>query len=257
LFKRTIIAIVFLLVLFLGALQFPSLFIDFQLEYQGYELYASEPLELTDDIRGVLDSVTSILEKSEFYREDQVLELYFIKGSFYEKMAEFLGAKNIASSRFDKHIYFGRPDFEKKKLVKEESKLGWVNLIQIISHEGVHSQMYGGHSTLGVMQTPSWINEGYSEYISYAPVRTKKEYSLSSLHDKYEGSDSFWIETEHGSMTPRMYLRDRIIMEYLIDYKHMDIKDIIDDADLNPADLLEEIDLALRMTQQRALTEDE
>ena len=116
-----------------------------------------------------------------------------------------------------------------------------MNLIQIISHEGVHSQMYEGHSTLGFMQTPAWINEGYCEYISYAPERSKKEYSLSTLYDKFKVTDSFWIETEYGCMTPRVYLRDRIIMEYLLDYKQMRIMDIIGDEGLDPDNLLVEI----------------
>lgn len=114
-------------------------------------------------------------------------------------------------------------------------------MVQIITHEGVHSQMYGDYSTLGFMQTPSWINEGYCEYISYQPIRNHPDYKLSNLVNKYENNDEAWMKTEYECMTPKQYVRDRILIEFLIDDKQMNIKQIIDDESLVPDKIYEEI----------------
>jgi len=101
--------------------------------------------------------------------------------------------------------------------------------------------MYGDYSILGFMKTPNWVNEGYSEYVSYNSIRNDENYELSNLLQRYENTSDFWIETEFKSRTPRMYLRDRIIMEYLIDKKGLDILSIINDNNLEPDEILEEI----------------
>ena len=97
------------------------------------------------------------------------------------------------------------------------------------------------HSTLGFMQTPSWINEGYCEYISYQYIRKNDHYDLSDLYLKYQNTKDSWVQTEYKSMTPKIYLRDRIIMEYLLDIKKRNILEIINDESLRPEDILAEI----------------
>ena len=137
--------------------------------------------------------------------------------------------------------YTGKPIFDQNVLKKGSNSIEWLNLIQIISHEGAHSQMYKDHSIVGFMKTPSWINEGYAEYISYKPIRENQNYFLSELFIKYESANDFWVKTEFGSMTPKLYLRDRILIEYLIDIRKMDILSIIKDQSLKPEMILEEM----------------
>jgi len=204
----------------LGLLQFPEIFIDEQLRYKSFELYSKDSIISNSELENVLDSVMVNLKRSHFYQEDQIFELYFIKGTFYEKLVRLFGADNLASAQYDKHIYFGSPNFVQNKLIKGLDKHEWANLVQLISHESVHSQMYTDYSVLGFMKTASWINEGYCEYISYYPEKSKPACKLFDLYSIYKKSNSSWVETEFGSMTPRLYLRDRIIIEYLIDYKN-------------------------------------
>ena len=105
--------------------------------------------------------------------------------------------------------------------------------------------MYTDYAFLGFMKTPSWINEGYSEYISYYPLKNNPEYKLLDLYTLYKKSASPWIQTEYGSMTPKLYLRDRIVMEYLMDYKKLDILEIVENENLTPQAILEEMEIAL------------
>lgn len=240
--KRAALIILLLVIATMGVLQFPEAFVPKQLDYKNFELYSKDSIVLNDDLIKVLDSVIVNIKKSEFYQGDQVFELYFIKGTFYERVAQLFGANHLASSKFNKHLYFGDPNFAHSKLVKGLESHGWVNLVQIISHEAVHSQMYQDYSQFGFMKTQPWINEGYCEYISYDPQRNKATYNLADLYHKYKHSDDDWVATEYASLTPRLYLRDRIIMEYLMDHKGLSILDIIGDSQLNPETILTEID---------------
>ncbi len=167
--------------------------------------------------------------------------MYFIKGSLYETLIGLFGKKNIASAKFNKHIYIGKPDFEKNILGVKNNDLEWVNLVQIITHEGVHSQMYRDYSRFGIMKTPSWINEGYAEYISYRMARKQPDYELSMLLEKHEKTEAYWVRTEYKSMTPKQYIRDRILLEYLIDNKQMSIEEIIDGESIEPEEIMKEI----------------
>lgn len=241
--KKIVLLIVLFFFCLLGVLQFPELFIDQQLKYKSFELYSDQPITSSNDLEKVLDSVIINLKRSHFYQEDQIFELYFIKGTKYEKLVRLFGADYLASSQYNKHLYFGDPDFTKNKLVKGGNKYEWANLVQLISHEAVHSQMYTDYSLLGFMKTNSWINEGYCEYISYYPLKNKSSYHLDKLYSIYLESNDNWVETEFGSMTPKTYLRDRIIMEYLIDQKNIGITDIIENDKLKPEEVLQEIDL--------------
>ena len=241
LIKKFLISFIVLIILLLSVVQFPSLFVEKKFDYNQFALYSNDGLELTESVKNALDSVQSNLEQSKFHRENLKLDLYFVEGTLYEKLIGIFGMKNIASSKFNKHIYIGKPNFNGNILKKGKSEIEWLNLIQIISHEGVHSQMYRDYSNFGMMKTPSWINEGYSEYISYKPIRKNSNYLLSELLDKYKKTNEYWVKTEYGSMTPKLYLRDRIIMEYLIDIRKMDILSIIEDQTLKPEMILEEV----------------
>lgn len=239
--RRILISIIVSIVLLIGAVQFPKLFIKKAFTYKAFTLYSNDQLDLNESVKNILDSVQSNLKHSEFHRENLKLELYFVQGSLYEKLIALFGMNNIASSKFNKHIYTGKPIFDQNVLKKGSNSIEWLNLIQIISHEGAHSQMYKDHSIVGFMKTPSWINEGYAEYISYKPIRENQNYFLSELFIKYESANDFWVKTEFGSMTPKLYLRDRILIEYLIDIRKMDILSIIEDQSLKPEMILEEM----------------
>ncbi len=229
----------------LGLLQFPNLFINKSFDYKSFELYSNGHVELDDDVKKVLDSVIVNLKQSQFYQPKQKFELYFVKGTLYDRLTKLFGVNNIASSKYNKHIYFGNPDFVQSKLIKGESKFEWVNLVQIISHEAVHSQMYTDYSRLGFMKIPAWINEGYCEYISHFHKKNSPNYNLNLLRSKLQETEDDWVKSEFGSMTPTIYLRDRLIMEYLLDVENKNILKIIENENLDPEKILSQMKIKL------------
>lgn len=192
-------------------------------------------------MKNILDASITNLKQSELYDKNQIFELYFIRGSFYEKALRMFGRKNMAFSKFNKHIYSAYPLFKEGILKRNDNDYEWLDLVQIITHEGIHSQMYPDYSTFGFMNTPSWINEGYCEYISYIPIRAKTDYQLADLALQLETNKDVWLKTPYGAMTPKFYAYSRLLMEYLIDIKGMNIKEIIQDESLDPELIYKEI----------------
>lgn len=241
LIKKLLLFVLMTFVILVISVQYPSLFIDKDFTYKSFEIYSNTEIELDESVKNILDSVIINLDKSEFSDESDEYKLYFIRGTLYEKLLRILGRKNMAFSKFEKHIYSANPNFKQGKLVRNNNKHEWLNLIQIISHEAVHSQMYKNYYRWFKMKTPFWINEGYAEYISYKTVRELDSYEFVSLLSKLENSKDAWLKTEYNTMTPREYVKSRLLIEYLVDVKKMKIKEIIENKQLNSNKIYEEI----------------
>jgi hypothetical protein len=225
-----------------GLLQFPEVFFEKKLDYKAFRIYANDAINQTEDVNIVLDAVLENLQQSDFYLEGQTFKLFFIRGSFYERLIRLIGKKNMAFAFWDNQIYSAFPDFEKQLLHRNDNEFEILNLVQIISHESVHNQIYKKHSRWGKPAIPGWINEGYCEYISYLPIRKKVDYQLSNLISKLEkGKNEDWIKTEYGTWTPRYYIHDRALIEFLIDEKGFEITSIIIDKDLDPQKVYKEM----------------
>ena len=221
-----------LLISFLGllfAVQFPQWFVKQQFTYKCFDVFASASLSCDQHCQAVLDSAQLLLQQSAFYQPEQVFELYFVQGTAYEQLLGLFGISNIASSKYDKHIYLGQPDFKHGILRQGDHPYQWLNLVQIISHEGVHSQMYTDYTNWwGGMQTPSWLNEGYCEYIAYQPYNQAPGYQVRQTYERFLRETEDWVKTEHGAFTPRVYLRDRMLMEYLLLEQELSIEQVIE-----------------------------
>jgi len=217
LIKKLLVLSGLIIVTIIALVQYPSLFIRLTGEYKSFKIYSNQSIEIDQSVKTVLDSVILNLNESQFKDDSSILELYFVRGTLYEKLIRLTGMKNMAFSKFEKHIYSAHPKFIKGRLERNSNAYEWLNLVQIISHEGVHSQMYKDYYKYLKMTTPGWINEGYAEYISYRPIRERQNYELSDLLYKLESSSNEWLDTEYHSKTPRDYVQSRLLVEYLIE----------------------------------------
>lgn len=241
--KFFLFALISLGILFFISIQFPQLYLKKSFSYSQFDVYSNAELLKTKALVETLDSVINNIERSDFYNEEQRFKLFFVGGSFYSKVILFFGMNNIASSKFDTHIYNGQPSFETGWLVNGSTEFDRVNLVQIISHEAVHSQMYPEFSTLGFMDTEAWINEGYCEYISYFPKRKSDQKPICALLNTLEQKEEQWLLTPYKNYSPRFYLKSRMLVEYLIDKDQMSIRNIIEKSPLNTDSIYNEIKL--------------
>lgn len=80
-----------------------------------------------------------------------------------------------------------------------------------------------------------WKLEGYPEYISKKKEPSEKEYNLTSDIDRYvrlekKATDN-WISLEKdGCEAPNYYYKGKLMIEYLIDIKHLSYDQILKDT---------------------------
>lgn len=242
---RLVIFCISVIILIFTLAHFPSLFFRKNFNYKSFQIhYSKQEIILDENVKSCLDSVDSILRKSPLFNQGQKHHLYFTRGTTYEKIMRLIGKKNMAfATPRNNQIYSAIPDFNKGIIHRNHNEIEVMNMIQVFSHEAVHNQMRLVYSRMGIPTTPYWINEGFCEYVAYSPIRNEESYELKKLVEKLESNDDFWIKTEYNAFSPREYIYFRIIMEYLIDVKSMDIHEIIADHTLEPHIVYEEIKL--------------
>ncbi len=225
---------VFLVILLLILAHFPRLLVPKQFSYSQFHVYSPKKIILDEEVIFVLDSVQAILEQSDFYAKEQEHHLYFVHQSNYESIIRLIGRKNMAFSMHgNMQIYSAIPDFKKRIIHRNDNDIEKMAMLQVFPHEAVHNQMRIPHSNFSIPTTPYWLNEGYCEFVSYAPIRSDENYSFPDLWKALQENDDYWVMNSFAYYSPRDYIEYRLIMEYLILEKGMDIEQIIQE-DIQP-----------------------
>jgi hypothetical protein len=121
-------------------------------------------------------------------------------------------------------------DFNKNVLIGGNSKR---NLKKTIAHEAMHfyqMKKYGAMKFNPLNHPPTWKLEGYPEYIANQKDLKSSGYDLKNSIKKlkeFEKTGEYWIETEPGQLDPLVYYKGRVMIEYLIDIKHLTYSEIL------------------------------
>ena len=80
-----------------------------------------------------------------------------------------------------------------------------------------------------------WKLEGYPEYIAKLKKLSGKDYSLASEIDRYVSlqnkAKDIWVSLEEGGCEwPYYYYQGRLMIEYLIDFRHLSYNQILKDT---------------------------
>jgi len=80
-----------------------------------------------------------------------------------------------------------------------------------------------------------WKLEGYPEYIARQNKISGTDYSLTSDIDRYiklkAGATDIWVSSEEGGCDfPDYYYKGKLIMEYLMDTRHLSYDQILRDT---------------------------
>ncbi len=235
----TSLLIVIILLSLFALLQFPQLTLRKRIIYNKFEIYAQQNLKVNTDILNALDSVQLILDKSELQVEGLKHRLFLAHGSLYEKLIQLSGQKAFAFSFQDKQIYLAKANFKKDLFSRNDNEYEIRQLVQLIAHESIHNQQYYSYQQ---RSKPSWINEGYAEYITYLPLIHNGDYQLKdAVNLVSENKGQKWLKSEYGYWDIWEYKYSRVLIEYLIDVKGMTIQEIIADDSLDDILIFEEM----------------
>jgi len=230
--KKSIIRILIFLTLSFVILQtivaFPQIFIKKQFSYQCFDLYANEKVELNNKIKSTLDSVQNIIKKSALHSDEIKYQLFLAKGTFYEKLNDFLPQTSgaFAYAFWNREIFLADIDFDSGIFHRNNNEREVRYIVQLIAHESIHVQQ----SHAGIKRSsPPWLNEGYAEYVTYAPLRAAGEYNfLDAVKTLQDNPDTEWFRSEYGYWDVRDYKYYRVLIEYLIEVKGMTMEEILE-----------------------------
>ena len=218
----------------LGALiLFPQPLFAHAATYQQVEIYGELPQDL-HSLYKALDEAREMLTHSELFDSSYQFDVFFAHGSAFNKLDDALLGEWSAARAIDNNVIIKRA---------WNPKTGWVEngenhfeLAYVLAHEMTHclqAHAYGKRVFNPFRHPPMWKLEGYPEYIARRKLLREEDYNLKIEISKFlelEVSPEGIVQISETQSTPYIYLKGRLMVEYLMDIKGFSYDDILDEA---------------------------
>lgn len=241
LFKRilqiTLLTFVTTILTIVTIILFPQCLFANKLEYKNFKVYSNE--KIGNDIKIILDNAIELVKKSEIYESNYRYNIVLCYNSFYNKLdSKLFGEGPTARSRLNDVIIKVRIEPKNNLAFPTFHKACEQNLTCLLVHEMTHClQSYKyGFLEFNLLKHPElWKVEGYPEYVARKAELSKKGYSLTSQIERYVNLESkatdIWISgVDGGCEVPNYYYKGLLMIEYLIDIKHLSYGNILNDT---------------------------
>jgi len=216
---------------------FPQRLFANKIKYKNFTVYSNDKID--DNIKIVLDNAMNLVQKSELYDSNYKYNIILCNNSFYNKIDDrLLGVGRTARATLKNVIIKVRIDPKKNLAFPTFHKACEESLTEVIAHEMIHclqAHKYGILKFNPFRHPEFWKLEGYPEYISKQKELSSKDYSLTSDIDRYLNLESkatdIWVLSEEGGCeVPDYYYKGKLMMEYLMDIRHLSYDQILRDA---------------------------
>ena len=195
--------------------------------YNNYAIFYSiafDPILTTK-----LDQATQLLKESELYNSKLQIDICLNDGSKYPRLIQSLRGQAFAWGFYDKVVLQGTANFKDNYV--ELNGYKW-NLTQLLSHEMIHCLQFdnlGFWKSNPIASIPNWKWEGYAEYISRQNGDQKD--LPNNISRLIKTDKSIWaIQFDDGTIAPREYYDYWILVQYCMDIKKMNYKQILSDT---------------------------
>jgi len=204
-FKRTLLTVFIMIAALVAIILFPQLLFANKMKYKKFKVCSNDTVSY--DIGIVLDN-------------------------------DLLGIGPAARARLHNVIIKVRIDPKSNLAFPTFRKECEINLTYLLAHEMIHclqAKKYGIMKFNPFRHPEFWKLEGYPEYISRKSWLSSKDYSLTSEIERYVSLENkatdIWILTgEGGCEFPDYYFKGRLMIEYLMDIKHLSYDQILKDS---------------------------
>ena len=236
-FKRTLLTVLIIISALATIVLFPQLLFANKMKYKKFNVCSNN--KISYDIKIVLDNAMNLVQKSELYDSSYKYNIILCHNSFYNKIDDkLLGIGPAARARLHNVIIKVRIDPESNLAFPTFRKECEVNLTYLLAHEMIHclqAEKYGIIKFNPFRHPEFWKLEGYPEYISRKPELSSKDYSLTSEIERYVNLENkavdIWIVAKEGGCEfPYYYYKGRLMIEYLMDIKHLSYDQILKDS---------------------------
>lgn len=203
----------------------PSFLYAKETKYKNFTIYHNR--EIGDDLKIMIDTCFSSLDKSEFFNKELHINICLNDGSKYPWLIEKLFGPDVMRSFANNTVIQADVfDYINNKLVFTGWSDGTFKASQWLAHSFTHCLQYrrlGFFGSNPIARYDEWKWEGYSEYTSYGTG-----YSIENLVEEYlRSSDKHWVQMEDGSKTLRSHLQYLIMMRYCIDVKKLTYVEVL------------------------------
>ena len=235
--KIAFLAVSAAILMIASVLLFPQALFAKKIAYKKFTVYSSDNVD--NHIKIVLDDALALVQESELYDSNYTYNIILCNGSFYNKIDDkLLGVGRTARATLRNVIIKVSIDPKQNLAFPAFHKPCEENLTQVIAHEMIHclqANKYGLFKFNPFRHPEFWKLEGYPEYISKRRDVSNEGYDLRSDINRYVKVESeakdIWISSEDGGCeVPDYYYRGRLMMEYLIDIKHLSYDQVLNDT---------------------------
>jgi hypothetical protein len=195
--------------------------------------------KIDNDIKTILNNAMTLVEKSELYDSNYKYNIVLCYNTLYNKIDDMLAGTGAAATPRGKNILIKvRIDPKNNLAFATFHKACEVNLTELIAHEMIHclqAHKYGFLKFNPFKHPEFWKLEGYPEYISKQNELSSEGYDLTSDINRYVNLKSkatdIWISSEDGGCeVPDYYYEGKVMMEYLMNIKHLSYDQILKDT---------------------------
>lgn len=195
--------------------------------HNNYTIFHNKPIAKILTIK--IDKATELLKASEFYNSKLQLDICLNDGSKYPKLMQTIRGKAFAWGFYDKVVLQGTSNFNDNYI--ELNGYKW-NLTQLLAHEMTHCLQFeklGLWKSNPLANIPNWKWEGYAEYVSRQNTDQK---NLSKNIARFLATDknNWAINFADSTIAPREYYDYWTLVQYCIDIKKMNYKQVLTDT---------------------------
>ncbi len=236
-FKRALLGVLIIISALVTIILFPQLLFANKMKYKKFKVCSNS--KIGDNIRIVLDNAMNLVQKSELYDSGFTYNIILCHNTFYNRIDDMvLGFGPAARGRLKNVIVKVRIDPTANLAFATFPKECEVNLTYLLAHEMIHclqTNKYGIIKFNPFSHPEFWKLEGYPEYISRRAELSGKDYNLTSEIERYVNLENkapgIWILAKEGGCEfPNYYYKGRLMVEYLMDIKHLSYDQILKDT---------------------------
>ena len=235
-FKKALLMFLIIIAALVTIVLFPQLVFANNLKYKNFKVCSND--KINHDIKIVLDNAIDLVQRSELYDPGYKYNIILCHNTFYNKIDDLLGIGPAARARLNNVIVKVRIDPNSNLAFATFRKECEVNLTYLLAHEMVHclqANRYGLMKFNPFRHPEFWKLEGYPEYISRKPQLSSNDYSLTKEIERYvslekKAADVWILDEESGCESPNYYYKGRLMIEYLMNIKHLSYDQILKDS---------------------------
>jgi hypothetical protein len=238
--KRALCSLVIIILVFVSGLATiilnPQFLFANKVEYKQFNVYSNEKID--NKIKPILDTVLSLVNKSELYDPAYKVDIFLSYGTFFNKIDDKVFGYGPTARAISNNLVFKvAVDINNNLVYPTFHKPCEEHFDYVIAHEMTHclqAHKYGILKFNPFEHPDMWKLEGYPEYVARHKFSSSADDLKKDIERfmelKRKQTDIWILETEGGCEVPDFYYKGMLMIEYLMNARHFTYDQILKDT---------------------------